>query len=158
MLPRWQQPGKGGWSTAQQQKKADAASGASSFRPWGAPPWGGEHSRAAAVGTGSCYSLSNGFAATYGEAESCRQGARMDKGFAPTKEAPREGLVERVSRGCSSVTLLLLQGPFALQSQKIGLEGRLQGFYYPSPCPKAQLNILTPLQGCNPGSGQHIMV
>lgn len=104
MLPRQQQPGKGGWSTAQWQKKADTASEVSSFWLWAAPPWGRGHSYAAATGTGSGYSHGSGFAATYGELESYRQGERMDEGFVSKKEALREGLVERVPWSCRSVT------------------------------------------------------
>lgn len=54
--------------------------------------------------TGKQLFRGSGFAATYGKVDSCRQGERMDEGFASRKEAPREGLVERVSWSCRSVT------------------------------------------------------
>lgn len=55
-------------------------------------------------------------------------------------------------RECSGAAgQIFLQGACALQSWKIGLEGRLSGLYNPSCCPKARPDILTPLRGCNPG-------
>lgn len=79
------------------------------------------------------YSHSSGFADTYGEVESCRQGERMDEGFASRKEAPREGLVRSVPWSCRSVVPLRCMSIAIIENRP----GRFQELYNPFPCPKA---------------------
>lgn len=79
----------------------------------------------------------------------------MDEGFASSKEAWRKGLVERVLW-----SFRLVVPPrcmyIAITENRSGME--TSRVIKSIPCPKAQLTILAPLQGCNPGSGQHRIV